>query len=207
MCCVVFGMAKPEIDALTAAAENWGFALRNPSVDEKDEFAAIPGFHLVIESKPKTKFIKAETLQERTSRMIAALPQFQFDLFSIRKRKMMRKDLQTKKEDLISNFQAAVRALNQEQSVLDETKQTDENICLLKKEADTLEKLTDPVGRTARISALRRKNKEERAAFQAQNLIEQQESQWRAVGGNKRLKRNRFLDDEAEEAPPEEDEL
>lgn len=208
-------MAKQEVDVLTALAASLGLAeVKTPPGLEDDEFSVIPGFHTVVEEKPKTKLIKTETLEVRTQKMKAALSTYQFDKLSIRRRRKQRADLQARKEALVFEFKKAVRALNQEQSVLDETRQTDENVILLEAEADTFEKLTDPLGRTARISAQRLANKLEREAFQAekaakeaQSMIEQQNSQWLAArGGAKRLKRNRHIDDEAEEAPPGEEE-
>jgi len=204
---VLFGMAKQEVDELARLAEKWGMMEVKQEIQglsaEDAAFADLPGFRVMMKQTPETKLMTLETLGQKTERMIAAC-KYPCDDFSIKKRNDQRKDLQARKEKLLFDFRIAIRALDQEQSVLDETKGVDTNIMVLKKEADTVERLTDPAGRTARIAAQRKANKEERAAFQAQKqyeaqaLLQQQDTHWEATR-HKRLKRNRMVDDEAEE--------
>jgi hypothetical protein len=202
-------MMEAREDVLTETMKAWNL---EPQKEEKvepgtvgAEFADIPGFHVNMDEKPVTKFIKVETMEEAIARMTRPFPGKDFARADIVKRNAERTSLVGRKKNALRDFKTKVRALNQEQSMLDETQQTDDNVLALIDEKKTTRKLVDPKGVTADISAKREANRRARDEAQAQLLLEQQQdNRWTAPRSNKRLKRNRMVDDEAEEVDPEE---
>ena len=140
--------------------------------------------------------------------MTQAFPDREFDRPTIVARNAQRSSIGARKKTLITNFRVAVRALNQEQTLLDELQETDDNVLLLLTEKKITRKLVDPKGARAEISARRWECKQSRLQTEVDQVVEDQRSLWVPMGERKRLKRNnRFVDDEAEEAlPGEEDE-
>jgi hypothetical protein len=190
---------------LTETMAKWNLEEKVDHAAPESEFSCIPGFHTVVRPKPKTKFIKVKTLEEKLADTTKDFPEQDFARATIITRNAQRSSLGGRKKILILNFRAAVRALNQEQSLLDELEETDDNVFLLIGEKKTTRKLTDPKGVAAENSARRWECKQARLQADADQMVHQQQLQWKAQS-RKRLKRNGLVDDEAEEAPPGEEE-
>jgi hypothetical protein len=197
-------MAK-QGDMLTQTLEKWHLEEKVDPDAPATEFSCISGFHTVVKKKPETKFIKVQTLEEKLAEMTQDFPQHEFDRATIVARNAQRSSIIGKKKMLITNFRIAVRALNQEQSLLDELEETDDNVFLLIGEKKTTRKLVEPKAVKAENSQRRWECKQARIKFEADQLVAQQQVQWEG-NSRKRLKRNRYADDEAEEAPPGEEE-
>jgi hypothetical protein len=192
-------------DMLSQTMQKWNLEEKADPDAPVDEFSCIPGFHTVVKKKPETKFIKVQTLEEKLAEMTQGFPGKDFDRVTIVARNAQRSSIGGRKKTLIFNFRKAVRALNQEQSLLDELQETDDNVLLLIDEKKTTLKLVDPKAVKAANSQRRWECKQARLQLEADQMVAQQQMQWEG-NSRKRLKRNRHIDDEAEEAPPGEEE-
>jgi len=199
-------MAKLEDDGLNLAMQDW--KIHEVEVDPllvANEFASIPGFHVVMKKTKETKFIPL--LDAELAKSALRFPTMYFDRPTILKRNIDRGNIHGRKKKAIKDFQAIVRALNQEQSLLNETEQTDDNILALIDEKKTTRKLVDPKGVTAEISAKRFANRMAREKCRESNGGEEvpESNGGEEVKQLKRLKKNSDLkgvDDEALEVSP-----
>jgi len=167
------------------------------------DYSKIPGY-----KSEETEFPKVKKLRALTDQMISKMPRYRFGIETVRGRITDRGTIEARilKEKRRNLFQ--MRALDQEQSMLKETQETDDNCLALWAEAETTRNLTEKETVKAEKKAKREQAKYARNEDAARKEAEMQwnelcrkeavQQQWNALRSRKQLKKRRIETEDAE---------